>query len=190
MSVVLATHNQGKIAELRGVLGPLGWDICSTAEFDLKEPVEDGETFEANALIKAQAAADATGLWSLADDSGLEVEALDGEPGVQTAYYGGWEKLLGAMETLKTEAERKARFVCVLALVRSGEEPLFFTGICDGHIAMQGLGEGGFGYDPVFIPSGETLTFAQMGKAEKHRFSHRGKAVNALLAWAQADTRE
>ncbi len=187
INAVLATHNPGKLGELKAILEPYGWKLESLAERSLPVPDETGTTFKANALIKALAAADATGCWALADDSGLEVDALDGQPGVDTAHYGGWEKLLTALEGLP-EAQRGARFVCVLALCRPGFEPLFFKGVCEGRIAGAGVGDGGFGYDPVFIPAGEARTFAQMEKAEKYRFSHRGKALDALLAWAQAYT--
>lgn len=184
ISAVLATHNNGKLSELKSILEPLGWDLQSLADFNLPAPDETGVTFEANALIKAEAAAAATGLWTLADDSGIEVDALGGLPGVQTAYYGGWEKLLAALDGLPYE-QRKARFVCVLTLIGPSKDPLFFRGICNGHIAFEGLGDGGFGYDPVFIPEGENRTFAQMLKTEKNQFSHRGKALKALLQWAE-----
>ncbi len=185
---VLATHNAGKLAELQSALGGLGWELSGLAGHGLPAPDETGTTFEANALLKARAANDATGLWALADDSGLEVAALDGRPGVWTADFGGWEKLLEVMQDVEDGA-RQARFICVLALVRSGEEPLYFKGACDGVITRAGIGDGGFGYDPVFVPHGETRTFAQMDKAEKAAFSHRGKAVAALLEWAETHAR-
>lgn len=183
IQAILATHNSGKLLELQSALEPLGWSLTGLDEQGLPAPDETGLTFEANALLKAQTAAAATGLWALADDSGLEVAALGGQPGVQTANFGGWEKLLEVMQDIPDE-QRQARFICVLALVRGSGEALYFKGSCEGMIARTGHGDGGFGYDPVFMPLGETCTFAEMSKAEKARLSHRGKALKALLEWA------
>lgn len=183
IQAILATHNPGKLDELQSALAPLGWHLTGLAEHGLPAPAETGTTFDANALLKAQAAATATGLWALADDSGLEVAALGGQPGVMTADFGGWEKLLEVMRDVP-DGQRQARFICVLALVRPGADTLYFMGSCDGVISRNGSGDGGFGYDPVFVPTGDTRTFADMNKADKAGFSHRGKAVKALLEWA------
>lgn len=175
--VIIATHNPHKVEEMRQLLACTGWTLHGAN--NLESPIEDGGTFEANALIKARAAAAATGKWALADDSGLCVDALNGLPGVGTAYYGGWPKLL---ENMKNKP-REGRFICVLALVGPHDETYIFSGTCEGAIAYKGCGEGTFGYDPVFIPKGETRTFAEMRADEKHAFSHRGAAVHALLTW-------
>lgn len=180
--LVLATHNSGKVAELQTLLAPLGVEVISAADLNLPDVVEDADTFDGNALKKARAAHQASGLPALADDSGLCVDALDGAPGVFTARYGGWEKLL---ENMKTASTRSAHFHCTLALVMDTGETLFH-GQCNGHISEQGRGVGGFGYDPVFIPEGETRTFAEMGTAQKHAFSHRGRAMKSLTDFLQA----
>jgi len=182
--VILASHNNGKLSELGAALAPLGWELMGMPEFDLPAPEETGTTFEANALLKAEAAALGSGLWALADDSGLEVDALDGAPGVLTAGYGGWERILTELRGVPA-GKRGAQFICVLALVRAEKVPVYFKGVCRGEIALEGRGEGGFGYDPIFIPDGETRTFAQMSKAEKSVISHRGIAVAQLLAWVR-----
>jgi XTP/dITP diphosphohydrolase len=180
--LILATHNQGKIQELADALRNTRWTVTGASELGLAAPVEDGGSFTANAFIKANAAALASGLWALADDSGLEVDALGGAPGVESAHFGGWKKLLEVMTHVPQDL-RNARFKCVLALVRTGQTPLYFHGICEGTISLEALGDGGFGFDPVFIPAGETRTFAQMTKAEKATLSHRGAAMQKLLAW-------
>lgn len=181
--VVLASHNAGKVRELANALATLGWNLAGMDEMHLAIPEETGTTFYENAALKAEAAALATELWSLADDSGLEVDALDGAPGVFTADFGGWQRLLDVMIDLPPE-QRKARFVCVLALKRPCHDVIYFTGTCQGSISLQNLGDGGFGYDPVFIPEGDSRTFAEMTADEKATYSHRGRAVLALLEWA------
>lgn len=180
--LVLATHNAGKAAELQTLLAPLGITVLTAADLHLPDVVEDADTFDGNALKKARAAYQASGLPALADDSGLCVEALNGAPGVLTARYGGWEKLLENMQTATTRA---AYFHCTLALVTDTGETLF-SGQCNGHIAEQARGEGGFGYDPVFIPEGDSRTFAEMGSAEKHTYSHRGRAIKSFIDFLHA----
>lgn len=184
--IVLATHNVGKVREIANALSGAGFEVVSMKDLDLPAPDETGTSFEANAELKAMAAAAGSGLWALADDSGLEVDFLDGKPGVETAAYGGWEKLTEVMTHVPEQA-RGARFVCVLALVRMGLPTIFFKGVCEGAIATQAKGDGGFGYDPVFIPSGHSLTFAEMTKVQKSAISHRGQAVAQLTAWAAAE---
>jgi XTP/dITP diphosphohydrolase len=176
--VVFASHNDHKIAEMRELLAPTGWTISGVEHLEV--PHETGTTFFENAALKARFAAETLGTWSLADDSGLCVRALDDAPGVDTASYGGWEKLIHA---LHGEPNRSARFICVLALCSPQGEVIYFDGICEGQIADAGRGSGTFGYDPVFIPEGDTRTFAEMTRDEKAKFSHRARAVEKLLLW-------
>ncbi len=187
MKVVLATTNPGKIRELKEGLAPLGWTLLSLLDFPLKMPKEEGATFLDNALLKAGYVAKATGLPALADDSGLEVYALKGEPGVYSARYGGrstdWERnvyLLERMRHLKGEG-RRARFVAVLALAYPDGHVEAYEGSVEGYILEAPRGEGGFGYDPLFFVPEAGKTFAEMSLEEKARHSHRGKALKALL---------
>lgn len=196
--IVLASRNRGKLAELRDLLdlGPgVEWLLVSEVAPDLRV-AEDGETFEANALRKARAAAEATGLPALADDSGLLVDALGGAPGVRSARFAGEdatdernnEELLRRLAGVPA-AERTARFVCVLAFVDPGlpEAPLLASGRCEGHILEAPRGTLGFGYDPLFVPLGEERSFAQLGPEGKRRLGHRARAAEAmrcvLLDW-------
>lgn len=181
-TLVLATHNAGKIQELGVSLANCGWKVVGIGDFRLEAPEESGATFEANAAIKAEAASQTTGFWALADDSGLEVDALDGAPGVTTADFGGWSKLLQVMAHVP-EGKRSARFVCVLALSRVSFPTLYYKGVCEGVITLQARGGAGFGYDPVFCPLGSTMTFAEMKADEKAVLSHRGIALRLLLEW-------
>lgn len=180
-SIVFATGNAGKVKELEVLLGP-EWVVKSAKDFpEIGEVVEDADTFEGNASKKAHAFAHATGLWSLADDSGLVVDALGGEPGVYSARYAPTEseridKLLGAMNG---KEDRTARFVCVLCLVGPKGEVFFARGSCEGSIGFERRGNGGFGYDPVFmLPSGKAM--AELTKQEKAAISHRGNALREL----------
>jgi XTP/dITP diphosphohydrolase len=183
MRLVLATGNSGKAAEIADVL--TGVELLPRPEH-VPEPVEDADTLLDNARIKAQALADATGEAAVADDTGLEVEALDGAPGVLTARYAGedvtyednWRKLLRELDGV---TNRRARWRTV-ALVRwpDGRE-VWAEGTCDGTIAQQARGEQGFGYDPVFVPDeGDGRTFAELTRDEKNAVSHRGRAFRAL----------
>lgn len=198
MKVVLATGNAGKIREFAEMLGPLGLEFLPQSHFGIEPPEETGATFEANALLKARHAAARSGLPALADDSGLEVDALGGAPGVRSARYAGegagdlanLHKLLAAMADIPQDA-RGARFRCVIAFVRSGDDPspLFGSGVWQGRILDAPRGAGGFGYDPVFAPSGETRSVAELASAEKHASSHRGAALRDLLAkWRTASS--
>lgn len=184
--LVMATHNKGKVAELRALLAAFGVEVAGAAEIGLESPTEktitEGGTFRGNATIKAEHAMHASAHWALADDSGLCVDFLKGLPGVDSAFYGGWQRLIDTMGGVPAE-QRSAAFHCVLALARPGEPTLFFEGVCRGHIAPSLRGENGFGYDPVFIPEGEDRTFAEMTAEEKGRFSARGMAARALLEW-------
>ncbi|MFN3368579.1 MAG: RdgB/HAM1 family non-canonical purine NTP pyrophosphatase [Thermus sp.] len=187
MRLVLATGNPGKVRELKEGLAPLGWTLLSLADFPLRLPKEEGSTFLENALLKAAYVAKATGLPALADDSGLEVPALGGEPGVYSARYGGRETdrernvyLLERMRHLQGE-ERKARFLAVLVLAYPDGHVEAYQGQVEGYILEAPRGEGGFGYDPLFYVPEAGKTFAEMTLEEKARYSHRGKAIKALL---------
>jgi XTP/dITP diphosphohydrolase len=189
--LLVATRSEHKLRELRELLALKNGELMSLDEAGVVgEPVEDGQTFEANAEIKARSGLEATGLPTLADDSGIEVEALAGGPGVRTRRYAGEHatdednnaKLLGALTGLRPE-ERRARYVCVLALAMPGEPVVYARGICEGRIATAPRGSGGFGYDPIFEPEGEPhggRTFGQWTAVEKHRISHRARAARAM----------
>lgn len=191
MKLVLATGNAGKQRELEALLAPRGCEIVLQTALGIPAADETGQTFEANALLKARHASLASGLPALADDSGLEVDALDGRPGVHSARYAGpqasdADNLALLLEALMgvPAALRGARYRCVIAFVRSADDPapLIADASWEGRIALLPVGEGGFGYDPVFIPEHENRTVAQMSPAEKNAVSHRAKALAALLA--------
>lgn len=191
--LVIASHNQGKVREIRALLGPFGMAPVSAAELDLPEPDETGTTFVANAELKAMAAADLSGLVALADDSGLCVEALNGDPGVYTANWAetangtrDWmlamTKVEQKLEALGPDVSRSARFVCTLALAWPDGHVEWFEGSVDGTLVWPPRGEMGFGYDPVFAPLGQTKTFAEMTPAEKLPLTHRTAAFEKLVA--------
>jgi XTP/dITP diphosphohydrolase len=191
MRLLIATNNEGKVRELEEALGGLGVEIVRLSELGdaaPDAPEETGATFEENALLKARYYFERTSVAAVADDSGLEVDALGGRPGVLSARYGGAgatdaervDRLLGELASLRA-SDRSARFVCVLALVGPDVERTF-VGECRGHIRIAPAGEKGFGYDPVFLPEGETRTFAEMSAADKAAISHRGRAVRALAS--------
>ena len=186
---VLATHNQGKIKEIADLLMPYGITLRSAADFGLPEPDETEATFAGNAALKAQAACDATGLPALADDSGLAVTALGGAPGIYSARWAGeprdFDRAMGRVHTELTDSgseDRSAAFVCTLALVEPGGAPRSYEGRVEGQIVWPPRGDGGFGYDPIFVPNGETRTFAQMSMDEKKSMSHRGRAIAEMIA--------
>jgi XTP/dITP diphosphohydrolase len=176
--VVIATHNSGKLAEMRELLAPYGVEALSAGELSLPEPRETGKTFGENARIKAQAACLATGLPAFADDSGLAVDALDGAPGIYSARWAGTDKNFGrAMASIedklrargaKTPERRKAHFVCALCLAWPDGHVEEFEARVDGTLVWPPRGEKGFGYDPMFLPDGHTRTFGEMDSAEKH----------------------
>jgi XTP/dITP diphosphohydrolase len=188
--VVLATGNAGKQREFAALLAPLGWQLLLQTELGIAAADETGNTFEANALLKARHAALAANLPALADDSGLEVDALGGRPGVWSARYAGEGAgdadnnalLLRELAGVPVAA-RTARYRCVIAYVRNADDPapLLASGAWEGVIATAPIGDGGFGYDPLFIPQGLAITAAQMGSADKNAVSHRGLALAALL---------
>lgn len=181
MDILLATRNPGKRTEFLELLGGLPVNVLIAEDVGLSEMdvVEDGDTLLHNATLKAHAYAKASGLWTVADDSGLFVDALDGLPGVNTAYYGGPAKLLAALEGVP--APRTARFECVVMLCSPSLQTEYVVGVCPGQISHELRGLGGFGYDPAFIPDGYNLTFAEMSHAEKNPISHRGRAVALIL---------
>jgi XTP/dITP diphosphohydrolase len=190
MRVVLATANRGKLAEFRQLLAPAGVEMLPQSQFGIEPPEETGGTFEANALLKARHAARLSGLPALADDSGLEVDALGGGPGVHSARYAGAQaddaaniaKLLAALDGVPS-ADRVARFRCVIALVRDADDvaPLIASGCWEGRILEAPRGSGGFGYDPVFLDVASGRSAAQLAPEDKNRRSHRGRALHALL---------
>jgi XTP/dITP diphosphohydrolase len=189
--IVVATGNPGKLAELERILEGLPVALVPMTDLGLDSPVEDGETFEANALIKARAAAEATGLPALADDSGLEVDALDGDPGVRSARYAADvdpahdgdvannDRLVRELAGVPVQ-ERTARFVCVAALVAPDGRAWTERGTMEGHIVDTPRGEHGFGYDPHFVSEGETRTNGELTPEEKDARSHRGVAFRAI----------
>lgn len=183
MKILIASRNAHKILEIREIFDLPGVEWVSTAAFpDLHDVVEDGATFEANAIKKAVELARATGLWALADDSGLEVAALGNAPGVYSARYAGEPcnharnnaKLL---RDLSGKADRSARFRCVAALSDPSGRVETVSGSCPGRIIEHLRGAQGFGYDPLFVPDGFDQTFAEMGSEQKNRLSHRGRAM-------------
>jgi XTP/dITP diphosphohydrolase len=184
--LVVASHNEGKVREINDLVGPLGYRPVSAASLKLIEPEETGATFVENALIKARAAAKATGLLCLADDSGLEVKALGGAPGVVSARWAGPTKDFNiAMQRVHNELgdalDRSARFVCVLALIRPNGEEVICEGEVKGEIVWPPRGHNGFGYDPIFVPNSRWQTFGEMDAAAKHGMSHRARAFAKLV---------
>ena len=187
MKLLIATRNQGKLTEMRDILrgvdvALLGIDEVGT----LPEVEEDGDTFTANAVKKARTLALAAGLWALADDSGLEVDALGGAPGVYSARYAGQPADYRAnnaklLRELAECPDRAARFRCVMALSRPDGRTDTVSGVCEGEITDACRGSEGFGYDPLFVPAGETRTFAEMPSAEKNRLSHRADALRKAV---------
>jgi XTP/dITP diphosphohydrolase len=191
--LVLASHNPGKLAELRSLLAPHGVAITSSRELGLPEPAETGLTFADNARLKAHAAAQASGLSALADDSGLEAHGLGGAPGVHSARWAGPERdFAKAMARLRDELRLRfgdfarvdcsAAFVAVLCLAWPDGHEELAEGRVEGELVDPPRGSGGFGYDPMFVPEGDGRTFAEMAPADKQRLSHRARALRRLLA--------
>jgi XTP/dITP diphosphohydrolase len=193
--VVLATGNAGKLAEMRAILAGHGLAVAAQSEFGIEPPAEDGDSFAANALIKARHAAAIAGLPAIADDSGLEVDALGGRPGLHTARYAGPqadarannERLLAELDGVPPE-RRGARYRCAMVFVRDAGDPapLVAEAAWEGRIGLAPRGSGGFGYDPLFIVDASGRTAAEMPAADKNRVSHRGQAL-AALAEAMAE---
>lgn len=194
-TVVIATGNRGKLAEIHALLDPLGVTVRSQTEFGVSAVEETGLSFIENAILKARHTAAQTGFPALADDSGLEVDALDGAPGIYSARYAGADgddaannrKLLEALDGV---ASRAARFRCAIALLRNAHDPmpLVACGSWEGRILEAPRGGNGFGYDPLFLPEGGEQTAAELDPAEKNRISHRARALQQLIEWLGART--
>jgi XTP/dITP diphosphohydrolase len=185
--LVIASHNSGKVREIRDLLEPLGADVVSAADLGLGEPEETGRDFRANAEIKALAAAGASGRPALADDSGLVVAALGGAPGIHSARWAGPERdfarAMAALEAkLKGIEDRRGNFTCALSLAWPDGHTETFEGLVHGHLVWPPRGSRGFGYDPIFVPDGFALTFGEMEPEEKHQLSHRARAIATLVA--------
>ncbi|MEM6648732.1 MAG: RdgB/HAM1 family non-canonical purine NTP pyrophosphatase [Pseudomonadota bacterium] len=187
--LLLASHNQGKLHEFRHALTDLNVDIVSASEHNLPEPEETGDSFFANAQLKAKAAMDQTGLPALADDSGLSVEGLDGAPGIFSARWAGpnkdftvaFDRIAHDLSAKDIPPEgAKAAFICVLVLTWPDGEEMSAEGRVLGNLTFPPRGQGGFGYDPIFIPQGEERSFAEMAREEKAKYSHRHRALEAL----------
>lgn len=187
LKLVLATHNPGKVVEIAALVKPFGIEVVSAGELDLPEPEETETTFEGNARLKAHAAAKASGLPALADDSGLSVGALDGAPGIYSARWAGPTKDFGiAMDRVRAELgdnpSRDAMFICALTLAWPDGHDETFLGTITGALTFPAKGEQGFGYDPIFVPTGFSQTFGEMDPAKKHAMSHRAHAFEQLVA--------
>ena len=205
--LVVATHNPGKLEEIRALMAPFGIKTTSAGELSLPEPEETGTTFAANAALKARAAANAAGLPALADDSGIEIAALDGAPGVYSAGWGGPNKdFAGAMQRVRDEIMARdlwpvegpvANFNSTLAFARPNGEVRFFEGKVFGRLVWPPRGDNGFGYDPMFLADGESKTFGEMTRAEKQGrtdspeggLSHRARALRLFVAACVAGDR-
>ncbi|MGH6616509.1 RdgB/HAM1 family non-canonical purine NTP pyrophosphatase [Sphingomonas sp.] len=192
--LIIASHNEGKVREIRDLLGPYGIEPISAAELDLPEPEETGTTFVANAELKALQAADLSGFPALADDSGLCVDALNGEPGIFSARWAGESRDFGVAmalvndrldalepETGPAEISRDAHFVCALALAWPDGHVEWFEGRVEGTLVWPPRGANGFGYDAMFLPDGGSETFGEMDENAKHAISHRADAFRQLV---------
>lgn len=187
-TLLVATHNQGKVKEFAEMLADLDLEWLSLDDIGLEKDVaETGQTFAENAILKAETYARETGYFTLADDSGLEVDALRGEPGIYTARYGGagldhegrYQLLLKNMQGI-ADVDRSARFRCVIALATPAGLVGTANGVCEGRIAEKPMGDGGFGYDPVFFLPDRGVTMAQVPSSVKHQISHRGRALKEI----------
>ncbi len=192
MKLVIATRNRHKLKEIKAIFRFPGLEIAGMDEFPgIPEVVEDGDTFEANAAKKAVAVARASGHWSMADDSGLEVRALNGAPGVRSARYAGEPVSYPAnnkklLDEMKNVTDRRACFRCAIALSDAKGSSRVVSGRCEGRLIHECRGKGGFGYDPLFVPDGHDKTFAEMNENEKNGISHRGTALaRAKEEWGE-----
>ena len=192
--LLIGSGNRGKAAELAELLRGLPWDVKSLGDFpEAPDCVEDGDTFEANATKKAAYYSACFNVACVADDSGLVVDVLGGAPGMMSARYAGegatdaarCAKLLGALRTIPAN-ERTARFVCCAAFVKPGAVAHIEMGVVEGTIGFECRGSGGFGYDPLFIPNGFTLSFGELDPVRKHAVSHRGQALRKLCAYLES----
>ncbi len=190
--LLVATHNKGKLEEVAHLLAPFGVTVVGAADMDLPEPEETEDTFVGNARIKAHAAAKATGLPALSDDSGITIDALDGAPGVYTADWAetpNGRDFVMAMTRAHEELEAKgaphprlAQFRCTLVLAWPDGHDEVFEGVMPGHLVWPMRGDKGFGYDPIFVPEGYDVTFAEMDRWEKNKISHRARAIEKFVA--------
>ena len=190
--LLVATHNQGKLEEIADLLKPFGVAVVGAAEMNLAEPVEDGTTFVENARIKAHAAATATGLPALSDDSGIEIDALDNAPGVYTADWAetgngrdfvmAMQKTHDLLEAKGAPHPRTARFCCTLVLAWPDGHDEVFPGVMPGQVVWPMRGQEGHGYDPIFQPDGYDITFGEMDRWEKNKISHRADAFAKFVA--------
>jgi len=188
-TLVIASHNKGKVAEIAELLAPFGFAVKSAGDLGLPEPEETEDSFAGNAALKARAAAEASGLAALADDSGLCVSALGNAPGIYSARWAGPKKDFSfAMARIERElsaknaTDRSAKFVCALALAEPGGNAEVFEGVVEGKLVFPPRGQNGFGYDPIFIADGMDITFGEMEPAAKHAISHRAHAFEKFLA--------
>jgi XTP/dITP diphosphohydrolase len=190
--LLVATHNRGKLEEIADLLAPYGVSVVGAGDFGLPEPEETETTFVGNARLKAHAAAKASGLAALADDSGLSVDALDGAPGVFTADWAttakgrdfavGMDRVWRELEAIDAPEPRLAQFRCTLVLAWPDGQELVFEGVSSGRLIWPGRGEQGHGFDPIFMPDGYSQTFGEMDRWEKNRLSHRADAFRKLVA--------
>lgn len=193
-TIIIASHNQGKVREIGDLLRPLGLEVISAGELGLDEPEETGTTYIANAELKAHAAAKAANLPALADDSGLSVNALGGAPGIYSARWAGPDKDFGVAMKRVADAllmagtqNRAAEFVCALSLAWPDGEVTSFEGRVSGTIIWPPRGDRGFGYDPIFVPDGHQISFGEMDPDKKHAMSHRARAFEQLVSLLQDD---
>jgi XTP/dITP diphosphohydrolase len=189
VKLVLATRNRGKLVELERLLAGTGWQALMLTDFpEVPEVEEDGRTFAENAVKKARVAAQVTKTWTLAEDAGLEVDALGGEPGIRSARYCGEgasdrDRISRVLEQIIAvpDDKRTARFRCVMCLINPAGDERLFEGVCEGRIAPLARGRFGFGYDPVFVPDGYAQTFGELGLEVKSRISHRAQAMRQVV---------
>jgi XTP/dITP diphosphohydrolase len=194
VKLLLATRNRNKVTEMQHALEDTGWQVMMLSDFgDMPEVEEDGATFEENARKKARSAAERVEMWTLAEDAGLEVDALEGEPGVKSARYCGEgatdaDLVRKVLErTINVPEERRtARFRCVMCLIDTAGKATCFEGRCEGHIAHSARGTAGFGYDPIFIPDGYSRTFAELGLSVKGKISHRARAMELVIDYLRS----
>ena len=191
MKLLLATRNRNKVIEMQHALEDTGWQVVMLSDIvGAPDVEEDGATFKDNALKKARGAARFSHLWTLAEDSGLEIDALGGEPGVRSARYAGdgatdaerIRKVLGHLVSVRDE-QRTARFRCLICVIDPAGKESCFEGRCEGRMAHRAAGSSGFGYDPIFIPDGYDRTFAELGLGVKNKISHRARALEQVIAF-------
>jgi len=194
MKLLLATRNRNKVVEMQHALEGTGWQVLTLADIaSAPEVEEDGATFEENALKKARIAARFYHLWTLAEDSGLEIDVLGGEPGVRSARYAGEgatdadriRKVLAHLISVPDE-RRTARFRCVMCIIDPADQENCFEGRCEGRISHRPTGSSGFGYDPIFVPAAYDKTFAELGLGVKSKISHRARAMQQVLAFLRS----